>query len=232
MKRAERLHALSELLRRRGARGMTAERIAAEFGVSVRTVMRDLDALESAGAPLWARRGPGGGYGLTGEASLPPVTLTPEQAVALLAAVAAAGDAPFADLAGAGVQKLLDVLDPRTRERAVDLAGRVWIDAATAVPRAVKSPLEQALAEQRVVRVRYVSGAGDTTTRDVEPVLLASRHGRWYLVGWCLLRDAMRWFALDRIERADVTGAACSGHTVAEVGEPPASARPVHGRPL
>ena len=46
------------------------------------------------------------------------------------------------------------------------------------------------------------------TTRDVEPVLFASTNGRWYLVGWCRLRDAMRWFAVSRIEQATVTKAA------------------------
>lgn len=85
------------------------------------------------------------------------------------------------------------------------------------------------MADQRVVRIRYVSGSGIATTRDVEPVLFASTNGRWYLIGWCRLRDAMRWFALSRIEKATVTRAACSGHSVAEVGEPPPLARPVHG---
>lgn len=230
MKRAERLHALSEMLRCSGPRGCSAERLAREFDVSVRTVKRDLAALERSGAPVWSRPGPGGGYGLTSAASLPPVSLTPEQAVALLAAVSASRDVPYADLATAGVQKILDVLDPRTRERAAALADRVWVDAPDARPRRVRSALEEAMAEQRVVRLRYVSGDGATTTRDVEPVLFAARNGRWYLVGWCRLRDAMRWFTVARIEHATVTTVACSGHSVAEVGEPPANARPVHGR--
>lgn len=77
MKRAERLHALSEMLRRSGARGRTADGLANEFGVSVRTIKRDLDALENSGAPIWSRPGPGGGYGLAGRANLPPITLSP-----------------------------------------------------------------------------------------------------------------------------------------------------------
>ena len=124
MKRAERLHTLSEMLRRTGSRGCSAERLAREFGVSVRTVKRDLAALENSGAPVWSRPGPGGGYGLATGASLPPVSLSPSQAVALMAAVSAAPDAPYADLAAAGIQKILDVLDPRTRARADELAGR------------------------------------------------------------------------------------------------------------
>ena len=64
MRRAERLHALTEMLRRSGSRGCTAERLAAEFDVSVRTIKRDLAALDRSGAPVWSRPGPGGGYGL------------------------------------------------------------------------------------------------------------------------------------------------------------------------
>lgn len=230
MKRTERLHALSEMLRRSGSRGCSAERMAREFDVSVRTVKRDLAALANSGAPLWSRPGPGGGYGLALGASLPPVSLSPAQAVALMAAVSAAPDAPYADLAAAGVRKILDVLDPRTRARADELADRVWVEALPSASRAIRSALEEGMAEQRVVRIRYTSGDGTTTTRDVEPVLFAATNGQWYLVGWCRLRDAMRWFAVSRVERAYVTKTACSGHTVDEVGEPPANARAVHGR--
>lgn len=218
------------MLRRSGSRGCSAERLAREFEVSVRTVKRDLAALERSGAPLWSRPGPGGGYGLAVGASLPPVSLSPAQAVALMAAVSAAPDAPYADLAAAGVRKILDVLDPHTRARADELAHRVWVDAPRASSRAIRSALEEAMAEQRVVRIRYTARDGSTTTRDVEPVLFASTNGQWYLVGWCRLRDAMRWFTVSRVERASVTKTACSGHTVDEVGEPPANARPVHGR--
>lgn len=229
MKRAERLHALSEMLRRSGARGVSAERLAREFEVSVRTVKRDLDALENSGAPVWSRPGPGGGYGLAQGGSLPPVSLSPAQATALMVAVSASSDAPYADLAGAGVRKVMDVLDPRTRAQADELADRVWVNALPTSSRAVRSAMEQAMAEQKVLRIRYTSRDGTTTARDVDPVLFASTSGRWYLVGWCRLRDAMRWFAVSRIERASVTKTDCSGHTVQEVGEPPANARPVHG---
>lgn len=227
MKRAERLHALTETLRRSGTRGISAEQLAREFEVSVRTIKRDLDALENSGAPLWARPGPGGGYGLVASASLPPISLTPAQAVALMAAVSAAPDAPYADLATAGVKKILDVLDPSTRARADDLAQRIWVNSPPSTSRAIRSAIEEAMAEQRVVRLRYTSGSGVTTRRDVEPVLFASTNGNWYLIGWCRLRDAMRWFTVSRIEQASVTTMACTGHTVQEVGEAPVNARPV-----
>lgn len=227
MKRLERLHAISEMLRRNSARGCTAEQLAVEFEVSVRTIKRDLDALENSGTPLWSRPGPGGGYGLVNRSSLPPVNLSPAQAVALMASVAAAPDAPYADLATAAVRKIMDVLDPNTRAQADELAGRVWVNTATSPPRSIRSALETAMTEQRVIRLRYTARDGNTTIRDVEPVLFASTNGKWYLIGWCQLRDAMRWFLVSRIVRATVTKAACSGHSVAEVGQPPENARPV-----
>ncbi|MCZ9307971.1 YafY family transcriptional regulator [Corynebacterium sp. c8Ua_181] len=229
MKRAERLHALSEMLRRSGARGVSAERLAREFEVSVRTVKRDLDALENSGAPIWSRPGPGGGYGFAKSSSLPPVTLSPTQAVALMVAVSAASDAPYADLARAGVRKIMDVLNPKTRAQADELAHRIWVNSLPSSSRSIRSAIEEAMAAQRVLRIRYTSREGTTTARDVEPVLFASTSGRWYLVGWCLLRDTMRWFAVSRIEHAAVTMTACSGHTIQEIGEPPVNARPVHG---
>ena len=229
MKRAERLHALSEMLRRQGPRGCTAERLADEFGVSVRTIKRDLDSLERSGLPLWSRPGPGGGYGLAATASLRPVSLSPAQAVALLAAVSAAPDAPYSDLAAAGVRKIVDVLDPPTRARARRLAERVWVDAPPPPKRAVRSALEEAMTEQRVVRIRYTSADGTQTTRDVEPVVFGSARGRWYLIGWCRLRQAMRWFQIDRVQQARVTASPCTGHTVDEIGVPPATSRPVYG---
>jgi predicted DNA-binding transcriptional regulator YafY len=204
--------------------------MAAEFGVSVRTIKRDLAALETSGAPIWSRPGPGGGYGLAGGASLPPISLSSAQAVSLLAAVSAAPDAPYADLARAAVQKILDVLDPRTREQAEQLADRVWVDTSPSPSRAVSSAIEQAMTDQKVVRIRYASSEGTPTTRMVEPVLFGSTNGHWYLIGWCQLRDAMRWFRLDRIQYAVVTSTPCGGHRIDEIGVPPTTARPVHGR--
>ena len=73
MNRTERLHALTESLRRAGTRGRTADGLAEEFAVTSRTIKRDLAALEAGGLPVWGRTGPGGGYGLGQGSSLPPV---------------------------------------------------------------------------------------------------------------------------------------------------------------
>ena len=227
MKRVERLHALSEMLRRSASRGCTAERLADEFGVSVRTIKRDIDALENSGAPIWSRPGPRGGYGLATQADLPPVRLTAAQAVALLAAVSAAPDAPYADLASVAISKIMHVLDPRTRLKADELARRIWVNTDQPGTRAVRSALEEAMSEQLVVRIRYTAQDGSETTRDVEPVIFASANGQWYLIGWCQLRNEMRWFRVSRIGQATATKTRCGTHSVEEIGIPPATSRSV-----
>lgn len=227
MKRIERLHAISEMLRRSGSRGCTADRLADEFAVSVRTIKRDIDALECSGAAIWSRPGPRGGYGLITDGTLPPVSLTPAQAVALLTAIAASPHAPYADLASVAVRKIVDVLDPHTRVQVDTLAERIWVDSDQPRTRAVRSALEKAMSDQLVVRIGYGDRDGQVTTRDVEPVVFASTNGHWYLIGWCRFRDAMRWFRVSRISRATVTTAPCTGHAVAEIGPPPATSESV-----
>ncbi len=227
MTRTERLHALTESLRRAAPRGRTADQLAAELGVSTRTIKRDLAALETTGLPVWGRTGPGGGYGLSERASLPPVALTPGQAVALSAAVASAPGAPYADAASAAVRKVLDVLDPRTRQRARALGSRVWVDEPRRPPRRVMSALESAMLEQVTARIDYTDREGGTTRREVEPMIFAFTSGRWYLVAWCRLRDAVRWFDLSRVTSAAATRSPCAGHATEEIGRPPESARPL-----
>ena len=61
MNRTDRLHSLTEELRRAGPSGRSADRLAAWLEVSTRTIKRDVAALQKAGLPVWAQAGPGGG---------------------------------------------------------------------------------------------------------------------------------------------------------------------------
>jgi predicted DNA-binding transcriptional regulator YafY len=225
--RTERLHALTESLRRASTRGRTAQQLADEFEVTVRTIKRDVAALEDGGLPVWGRTGPGGGYGLTEVSSLPPVNLTAAQALALTAAVSATVQAPFSDSARAAIRKVLDVLDPVARRRAAELSNRVWVDVGPAAQRRVMSVLEQATVAQVSVNLTYTDAKGQTTRREVEPMIFALTGGRWLLIAWCKLRDDIRWFDLTRIRSATATRHPCTGHQVDEIGTPPELARPI-----
>ncbi len=231
MNRTDRLHALSEELRRAGPRGRTAARLAAWLEVSERTVKRDVSALQQAGLPVWARSGPGGGYVLDAAATLPPVTLTPEQAAAIAVALATQPDGPYAVDGRVALEKILDVLDPQGRERAEQLAERVWVRtrASSGTP-GVHRAVEQALSQRRVLVLGYRDGAGRVTRRRVEPQMLARTGDRWYLLAWCLERAAARWFRCDRIDSAALTPDRAADRDPALFGTAPPDAAPARPR--
>ncbi|PBI87209.1 HTH domain protein [Rhodococcus erythropolis] len=232
--RAARLHALVEELRRQGDRGTTCSRLSEEFGVTTRTIKRDIETLMMAGAAIEARSGPGGGYRLVGRATLPPVNFTVPQAVSIALALTAAGDAPFAPDGRAALAKLLDVMDEESRRKVAELGGRVWIrgdGGALTDSRRNRQAVEQGLEQSRVVSLHYVDGEGSETARAVEPHILAQDRGQWFLIGWCRQRDAVRWFRLDRMRRATLTNDHFTPRDSTVFGQPPEDARPVaHGR--
>jgi predicted DNA-binding transcriptional regulator YafY len=226
--RTDRLHALSEELRRAGPRGRTAERLAGWLEVSTRTIKRDVAALQQAGLPIWAAAGPGGGYVLDGSATLPPVNLTPAQAVAVAVALAGAPDAPFATDGRAALEKVLDVLGPDARQEAERLGGQIWVRSNARRQRpGPAAVVEEALLRRRVVAIRYRAGSGVASRRRVEPHLLARTGDRWYLVAWCQDRQAPRWFRWDRIEAADLTTETVPARDPAVYGTPPPDAHAV-----
>lgn len=235
MNRTDRMYAITEELRRVGARGTTGAHLAGMLEVSARTIKRDVAALQQAGAPIWAQAGPGGGYALAGSASLPPVNFTPAQAVAVAIALAVLPPgSPFSADGTTALGKVTGALAPSDRARATALAGRVWLRGPedspageSAAEPTVLRAVETALADHRVLAITYRAADGAGTRRQVEPVLLGWVHGRWYLIAWCRLREGVRWFRLGRIERADVTREAFEPRDVADVGQPPADAAPV-----
>ena len=196
--------------------------------MSVRTVRRDLEALGESGFPVWAQSGPGGGYFVDPAATLPPITLTAEQVVGLHAAVRVAGDIPFRRDVESALAKLEEALPASVRQNSRKSRSLVWVDRAQepGASRA-RTVVEHATLHRLVTRITYADAAGATTRRDVEPQALAHTRGTWYLLAWCRLRNAPRWFALDRIVRADATTEPVTRDCLAEFGEPPPTAGPL-----
>ncbi len=230
--RTDRLYAIGEELRRSGDGGVTAAELAQRFETSVRTIKRDIAALQQTGMPIWAQTGPGGGYFLSGTTSLPPINFTPTQAAAVALALAALPEgSPFAADIRAASAKILDALPQAGRARAEALAERLWVMPAGQVGNQVipdppiRHAVECALTDHRALSITYRSADGTSTTRTVEAIILAAS-GDWYLVAYCRLRQAIRWFRVDRIERAHLTRQTYQPRPVSDIGTPPPTARP------
>jgi predicted DNA-binding transcriptional regulator YafY len=208
MNRTDRLYALVEELRAVAPGRRSARRLAEHYEVSVRTIERDIGALQQAGVPIYADPGRRGGYTLDPAMTLPPLNFTPAEAVAVSVALRGAAGSPFAREAHTALRKIMAAMPARHASAAHELAGRIRFIVApdSGEPAGIPRIIENAVAARRVLRLDYVDKLGVPTEREVEPVMfLAGQHG-WYLVGWCRLRDGLRAFRLDRILGCHDTG--------------------------
>lgn len=202
MTRNERLHAIAAFLKDARA-GATAEQMAAHFGVSVRTMYRDLDALRDAHIPLQAEAGPGGGYALDRTRALPPVQLDVREATAVCAAAAwiARGRLlPFAGAledASAKIRASLPAhhaaqLDRITDELSIVGAASAPLDAAT------RKTVEAAWQQRRPIAFRYEGTRGPSHRRATVLSVVVDR-STTVLNATDLDRNVPRQFDLDRM---------------------------------
>lgn len=227
MNRTDRLYAVVEHLRARAPRKATARQLAEHLEVSTRTIERDISALQQAGVPIWADAGPGGGYAVDVRHTLPPVSLSPLEAIALATAVAGADNAPFAAARQSALSKLVAVLRPDVVAQAHALADKVRLfvpDDSTSRARRV---VEECVVTGTVVSLDYTDRDGRSSIREVEPYELVLGPGDLgYVVGWCRLRSDVRLFRLDR-----VAAATALDEPVTDRPEALAAARADPGRP-
>jgi predicted DNA-binding transcriptional regulator YafY len=206
MQRLERLYAITEAINRRAPAPASATWLAAQFGVSRRTVERDLAALSSAGVPLYADRGRSGGHHRLDAPTTTVFTLSVAEVTALLVAVAVSGDMPFADAAVSASQRLLDSLSPTIRINVDHVRARFRTSKPQVTTRnSVRRSVEKAVRRQVVVNLSYRDERGAETDRAVEAVGFFKGNDDWFLIGWCRLRNAGRIFRLDRIQTARLT---------------------------
>jgi predicted DNA-binding transcriptional regulator YafY len=207
MNRLERLYAVAEAIRRRAPAPVSAAALAEEFGVTRRTMERDLAALRVAGVPLYGLSGRTGGQQLATTGGRVVFSLSAEEATALLLAATVAADMPYSDAARTAVGRLLDSLPDDTRVGVDELRHRLRATVGGGVrarPR-VQRTVEEAVRRQVVVNLDYEDRNGARTRRSVEPVGFYGGGEAWFLIGWCRLRRDGRIFRLDRIASARLT---------------------------
>ncbi|GAB3860394.1 hypothetical protein GCM10027610_101280 [Dactylosporangium cerinum] len=138
--------------------------------------------------------------------TLPPLNMTPAEAVAIAVALHRLDGTPFHDAARTALHKLLAVMPAADVRRAEDLAGRIHlVHGADPGPAPVSPTVVEAFTTGRVLDIAYADRFGATTRRLIEPAgYLGGPHG-WYLLAWCRLREGMRSFRVDRIHDVSAT---------------------------
>ena len=204
--RLSRLTAILTQLQTR--RLLTASGLANKFGVSMRTIYRDIKTLEQAGVPVLTEEGKG--YTIMEGYRLPPVMLTETEANALITAeqlVLTNKDASFVAAYSDAIHKIKAILHHHTKDKANLLSNRIVFRQNPANDRTSNylSALQLALTNYKLTKIDYRSSiTNETTQRIIEPFALYSTQENWLLIAFCRLRKEYRSFRLDSIQQLQI----------------------------
>ncbi|MFK4326609.1 putative DNA-binding transcriptional regulator YafY [Bacillus sp. RC97] len=208
MNRTDRLLAILIELQRKQT--VTAQSLAEKFETSIRTIYRDMDALSESGVPIFSM--PGHGYSLMDGYFLPPIQLTPEEAVTLLLGgdyIEKAFTSSFSVHAQSAKEKLEIVLPTDQQKKIEELRGTFrFLSPIFSNQQAEQEKLEsqlfllqEAIQREQSISFSYRKPRETTKTkRTVHPYGLVNISGIWYIVAHCLLRKQIRNFRLDRMD--------------------------------
>ena len=185
--------------------------LAERLEVNARTVQRYIARLQDLSIPVESTRGVGGAYRLKPGFRLPPMMFTDEEAFALtlgLRALRHLGLAAFAPASEGAAAKLGRVLPDSLRESANTVEEVVAVEPG---PWVISTPAESLIRVCNAIRTRrcltfdYEAHDRTSSRRAVEPYGAVHMDGRWYVVGRCRMREALRTFRLDRISGLEMS---------------------------
>jgi predicted DNA-binding transcriptional regulator YafY len=209
--RADRLVSLVLLLRRHGQ--LSADTLARELEVSTRTVLRDIEALSTAGVPVYAERGRHGGFALLPGFRTELTGLNHEEALALLIAGSRRGAQAFGlgSALASAMLKVIDALPESYRETANDAAERLLIDPETdllsrhldaeELSDTILTEVRRAVLTGHKLRIHYAAVDQNPGWRTVDPIGLVTVRGQGYLLA--TRSGADRTYRLSRVMAAE-----------------------------
>ncbi|GIP33451.1 YafY family protein [Paenibacillus sp. J2TS4] len=204
MSKSKRLMELMMTVNRK--RRFKVQELADEFGVSKRTILRDLQELSELGVPLYSEVGPHGGYQVIRERVLPPIAFTEGEAVAMFFAVHALrhySSLPFEAESASALNKFYLHIPGDIRDRIDSMKNRVDFVTPT---RQADAPCLVTLLDAailgKVLAIEYESKEEDASSRRIQPVSIYANNGLWYCTAYCFLRQGFRVFRCDRIRDA------------------------------
>lgn len=178
----------------------TAPELAQKFEVSIRTIYRDIDSISSAGIPIYATQGKGGGISILNDYTLDKSLFSEQEQEQMLTAL----------------QGMIATTEKNSNELLTKLNGLFqikstnWIevdfsDWAHRTPQQnTFNIIKEAIFQKRVISFCYFSGKGNKEKRNVRPIRLVFKSKSWYLYSFCLLRNDYRFFKLTRIKELEM----------------------------
>ena len=178
---------------------VTAKELSEQFGVSRRTIYRDLDILSSAGIPVYAEKGRGGGIRLLPEFVLGKAILSDQEQNEILVALQG-----LSSVKGIETDQVLEKLAATFNKTIVN-----WLDVDFSswsfANEHLFNDFKTAILRQQIVEFDYFGANGEKTYRRIEPIQLRFKSKAWYLSGYCLDKQDLRLFKLVRIKNLILT---------------------------
>ena len=178
----------------------TAPELAQKFEVSIRTIYRDIDSISSAGIPIYATQGKGGGISILNDYTLDKSLFSEQEQEQMLTAL----------------QGMVATAEENSNELLTKLSGLFQINSTNWIEVdfsdwAHRTPqqdtfniIKKAIFQKRVISFCYFSGKGNKEKRNVRPIRLVFKSKSWYLYSFCLLRNDYRFFKLTRIKELEM----------------------------
>lgn len=178
----------------------TAPELAQKFEVSIRTIYRDIDSISSAGIPIYATQGKGGGISILNDYTLDKSLFSEQEQEQMLTAL----------------QGMVATTEENSNELLTKLSGLFQINSTNWIEVdfsdwAHRTPqqdtfniIKEAIFQKRVISFCYFSGKGNKEKRNVRPIRLVFKSKSWYLYSFCLLRNDYRFFKLTRIKELEM----------------------------
>ncbi|HEX8547647.1 MAG TPA: YafY family protein [Cytophagaceae bacterium] len=192
-----------------------AEKIADKYGISMRTVYRDMRALSEQGIPISFENNKG--YFIVQGYFLPPVAFNSDEANALLLMekmVAAFADRSIHTHYSSALDKIKAVLKTSQKEKLEFLQDNIRMQ----VPSCLKpdfeflSVIQEAISLKNILQIEYKSNKEERSVRSMEPIGLIFYAFSWHLIGWCHLRKDYRDFKVSRLINIKNTGEPFTKH--------------------
>lgn len=178
----------------------TAPELAQKFEVSIRTIYRDVDSISSAGIPIYATQGKGGGISILNDYTLDKSLFSEQEQEQMLTAL----------------QGMVATTEKNSNELLTKLSGLFQINSTNWIEVdfsdwAHRTPqqdtfniIKEAIFQKRVISFCYFSGKGNKEKRNLRPIRLVFKSKSWYLYSFCLLRNDYRFFKLTRIKELEM----------------------------
>ncbi|MCW3124275.1 MAG: YafY family transcriptional regulator [Flavipsychrobacter sp.] len=207
MNRIDRLFGITTMLQSK--KYVPAEKIAEKFGISVRTVYRDVKALSEQGIPVSFEQNRG--YFLVQGYFLPPVSFTPEEANALLLmekVIFGFADRSIHAHYATMLNKVKAVLHTREKDRLEQLNNSIKMRVSDHFSGNLDylATLQSAISDKHIIEVEYSNTDGVASKRKLEPIGLVFYAAAWHIIAWCHLRHEYRDFKVMRIVKLTKTG--------------------------